>query len=66
MDKIYIKNKYTGESDLVFIRHIASIYMEQDTVVVRLDNGHRIYTEYESVEDADRRISFIIGGGTVQ
>lgn len=63
MNTIYITNKYSEEDDLVFIEHIASIYMEQDTVVVRLDNGHRIYTTYDSVKAAHDEIKASITHG---
>lgn len=65
MNTIYITNKYTNEDDLVFIDHIASIYMEQDTVVVRLDNGHRIYTRYTSVKAAHDAIKVAITHGII-
>lgn len=65
MNAIYIANKYSYEADLVFINHIASIYKEQDTVVVRLDNGHRIYTCYKSMQEAYDEIKEAITHGIV-
>lgn len=63
MNTIYITNKYSEEDDLVFINHIASIYKEQDTVVVRLDNGHRIYTTYKTIQEAHDEIKSAITHG---
>lgn len=61
MERIKLFNKYADEYDIVFVRHIAQIYTERDDVVIRLDNGHRIYTEFESVADAEKAIDEAIG-----
>jgi len=62
MERIAVMNKYSEELDIVFVRHIATVYTERDDVVIRLDNGHRIYSTFESVEDALKVVDHAIGG----
>lgn len=61
MERMRVLNKYSNEFDVVFVRHIAQVYMERDDVVIRLDNGHRIYTAYRNIEDVLERIDSCIG-----
>lgn len=61
MERIYVTNKYSDEIDVVFVRHIAQIYIEREDVVIRLDNGHRIYSIFESIEDALKVVDHAIG-----
>lgn len=61
MERIKLYNKYADEYDLVFVRHIAQIYTERDDIVIRLDNGHRIYTSFSSILEAEAAIDEAIG-----
>lgn len=61
MNRLKVVNKYSEEIDIVFVNHIATIYTERDDIIIRMDNGHRIYTTFKSLDEALNAIDTVIG-----